>query len=155
MDPPTRDAGKRSTLQKQGALHPHPETVRAEFFQSSDFFDPRDLVQVKYEMLRRVEAEQASVSQAAEEFGLSRPTFYQTQSAFQQGGLAGLIRQKPGPRRAHKLTTQVLDFLDQIRAGQPALPYTELAQQARKRFGVQIHPRTIERVLSRRQKKRR
>ena len=155
MDPPTRDAGKRSTLLKQGALHPNPETVRAESFQNSDFFDPRDLVQVKYEMLRRVEAEQSSVSQAAEEFGLSRPTFYQTQSAFQQGGLAGLIRQKPGPRRAHKLTAQVLDFLDQTRAGQPALRYTELAQQARKRFGVEIHPRTIQRVLSRRQKKRR
>ena len=149
----TRNPDKRSTLRKQGTLHPHPEAVTAESFQNSDFFDPQDLVQVKYEMLRRVEAEQASVSQAAQEFGLSRPSFYQAQTALQQGGLAGLIRQKPGPRRAHKLTAPVLEFLEETRAAQPTLRYAELAQQARKRFGVQIHPRTIERVVSRRQKK--
>lgn len=153
MDRPTRDPDKHNTLRKQGTLHPHPDAVSAESFQNSDFFDPQDLVQVKYEMLRRVEAEQASVSQAAQEFGLSRPSFYQAQTAFQQSGLAGLIRQKPGPRRAHKLTAQVLDFLKGTRAAQPTLQYAELAQQARKRFGVQIHPRTIERVISRRQKK--
>src|SRR5882672_10224131 len=138
MDRPTRDPDKRNTLRKQGTLHPHPDAVSAESFQNSDFFDPQDLVQVKYEMLRRVEAEQASVSQAAQEFGLSRPSFYQAQAAFQQSGLAGLIRQKPGPWRARKLTAQVLDFVEETRAAHPTLRYAELARQARKRIGVRV-----------------
>ena len=69
--------------------------------------------------------------------------------------MAGLIPQKPGPHGAHKLTALVLAFLQQKRADQPELTFSQLAKQAQKKFHIQIHPRTIERVLSRRQKKRR
>src|SRR5438552_2160458 len=142
---------KRSLLRRQGVLHPHPEAVTAALFQDSGFFDPEDLLQVKYEMLRRVQAEQTTVSQASQEAGLSRPAYYQAQAGFQRGGLAGLIPQKPGPRGAHKLTAAVLAFLQQQRATEPALTFSELAAQAGKKFAMQIHPRTIERVLSQRQ----
>ena len=145
---------KRSLLRKQGVLHPHPEAVTAPLFQEGGFFDPQDLLQVKYEMLRRVQVEQTTVSQASQEAGLSRPAFYQAQASLQGSGLAGLIPQKPGPRGAHKLTAPVLAFLQQKRATQPELTFSELAQQARLEFDLQIHPRTIERVLSQRQKKR-
>ncbi|SPF51822.1 hypothetical protein SBA4_4730004 [Candidatus Sulfopaludibacter sp. SbA4] len=104
-------------------------------------------------MLRRVAAERTPVSRAAKEAGLSRPSFYQAQTALQQGGLVGLIPQKPGPRGAHKLTAPVLDFLERQRAAQPHSRYSELARQLQEKFGVPIHPRTIERMLSRRQKK--
>jgi transposase len=150
----SKDA-KRSLLRRQGVLHPHPEAVSAALFQGSSFFDPDDLVQVKYEMLRKVQAEQTPVSQAAHEAGLSRPSFYQSQAALQQSGLAGLIPQKPGPHGAHKLTAPVLDFLDRQRASQPHLKYAELALLIKAQMGVTVHPRTLERVLSRRQKKRR
>ena len=146
---------KRNLLRQQGALHPHPEAVSAALFQDSSFFDPHDLPQVKYEMLRRVEAEQFPVSQAAQEAGLSRPSFYQAQAALRRGGLAGLLRQKPGPHGAHKLTAPVLDFLDRQRARQPAPRYAELARLVQEQLGLTVHPRTIERVLSRPQKKRR
>jgi|ERR1017187_1272259 hypothetical protein len=145
---------KRSLLRKQGVLHPHPEAVTAPLFQDSGFFDPQDLIQVKYEMLRRVQVEQATVSQASQEAGLSRPAFYQAQASLQGSGLTGLIPQKPGPRSAHKLTAPVLAFLRQKRAAQPELTFSELAQEAGKQFEIQIHPRTIERVLSQPQKKR-
>jgi transposase len=146
---------KRRLLRQQGVLHSHPESVTAALFQDSSFFDPSDLIQVKYEMLRRVEAEQIPVSRAAHEAGLSRPSFYQAQAAIQQIGLAGLIPQKPGPHGAHKLTAQVLDFLDRQRASQPELKFAELARLVQEQLGVTVHRRTIERVLSRRQKKRR
>jgi len=149
----SKDA-KRSLLRQQGVLHPHPEAVTAALFQENSFFDPNDLIQVKYEMLRRVEAEQAPVSLAAHEAGLSRPSFYQAQAAIQQNGLAGLIRQKPGPHGAHKLTPAVLDFLDRQRASQPDLSYAKLARLVQEQLGITVHPRTIERVLSRLQKKR-
>ena len=92
---------KRSLLRKQGVLHPHPEAVIAPLFHNHVFFDPRDLIQVKYEMLRRVQVEHTTVSQASREAGLSRPAFYQAQASLQDSGLAGLIPQKPGPRGAH------------------------------------------------------
>jgi transposase len=150
----SKDA-KRRLLRQQGVLHPHPEAVTAALFQDSSFFDPNDLIQVKYEMLRRVEAEQIPVSRAAHEAGLSRPCFYQAQAATQQSGLVGLIPQKPGPHGAHKLTAPVLDFLDRQRASQPDLKFAELARLVQEQRGVTVHPRTLERVLSRRQKKRR
>ena len=95
MDSPKE--AKRRLHRQQGVLHPYPQSVTAALFQNSSFFDPNDLIQVKYEMLRRVQAEQTPVSQAAHEAGLSRPSFYQAQAALQQSGLAGLIPQKPGP----------------------------------------------------------
>jgi transposase len=150
----SKDA-KRRLLRQQGVLHPHPEAVTAALFQDSSFFDSSDLIQVKYEMLRRVEAEQIPVSRAAHEAGLSRPCFYQAQAALQQSGLVGLIPQKPGPHGAHKLTAQVLDFLDRQRASQPDLKFAELARLVQAQRGVTVHPRTLERVLFRRQKKRR
>jgi hypothetical protein len=78
------DQRKQQALRAHGSLNPHPETVASALFQKSDFFDPRDLVQVKYEMLRRVDAESQAISRAAQEFGFSRPSFYQAQAAFQQ-----------------------------------------------------------------------
>jgi transposase len=146
--------GKLYALRQQGTLNPHPEAVTDGLFQGSEFFDARDLVQVKYEMLRRVEVEQDAISQAAAAFGFSRPSFYQAQSGFEQAGLAGLIPRKRGPRRAHKLTPEVMDFIRRSRAAQPSLRAEELAELVRERFGVRVHPRSIERRLSRQQKKR-
>jgi len=52
-----RDPGKtlkRQALRQQGVLNPRSQDVQHELFQNSNFFDPKDLVQVKYEMLRQV-----------------------------------------------------------------------------------------------------
>ena len=68
--------GKREALARDGALNPHPEAVRDSLFVDSPFFDPADLVQVRYEMVRRHEVDGQSVSEAAASFGVSRPTFY-------------------------------------------------------------------------------
>src|SRR5215510_1647677 len=63
---------KLKTLQEQASLNPRPQAVTDPLFHQSDFFDPRDLVQVKYEMLRRVRVEGRSVRQACLDFGFSR-----------------------------------------------------------------------------------
>jgi hypothetical protein len=107
---------KSDALQERGVLNPRPERVTDELFRQSDFFDPRDLPQVKYEMLRRVQQDGLAVARAAEAFGFSRPSFYEAQAAFAAGGLPGLLPKKRGPRRAHKLTAEVMRFVDEIRA---------------------------------------
>lgn len=145
---------KRQTLRQQGTLNPRPQAVTHELFQESDFFDPDDLVQVKYEMLRQVQSESRPVSQSAQAFGLSRPSFYQAQSALAQAGLPGLLPQKRGPKEGNKLTAAVMEFLLAARAKEPSLNTEQLAEMVAQNFQVRVHPRSIERQL-RREKKRR
>ncbi|MBI4307909.1 MAG: helix-turn-helix domain-containing protein [Chloroflexi bacterium] len=145
---------KAAALRALHALNPHPEAVAdAAFVGGGDFFDPRDVVQVKYEMLRRVRAEGQAVTQAAAAFGFSRPAFYQARQSFKAEGLPGLLRQRPGPRRAHKLTEVVVAFLQQTLAQEPGLGARELARRLQAGLEVSVHPRTIERGMAQRQKR--
>jgi transposase len=148
-----KNDSKAEVLRQRRCLHPHSELVSDELFISSDFFDPRDLLQVKYEMLRRVRKDDHTISQAAANFGLSRPSFYQAQAAFEAGGLAALLPKKPGPRGAHKLSEEILEALRQMQDKVPNINTTVLAEQVRARFGVLVHPRSIERALARQKKK--
>ena len=72
---------KAAALAETRTLNPRPETVRDEQFGSSEFFDARDVVQVKYEMVRRVRVDGAPVTAAAAAFGFSRPSFYEAAAA--------------------------------------------------------------------------
>jgi transposase len=145
---------KINALRHHGSLNLHPGRVQDPLFATADFFDARDLVQVKYEMVRRVRVDGQPVSRSAAAFGFSRPALYQAQAAVARGGLAALVPKKPGPRRAHKLSPEVVDFLDRARTADPALRPPELARRVRARFGRTVHPRSVERALARRGKKR-
>jgi transposase len=151
---PRKADPKIEALRRHGALNPHPDDVTDPLFESSDFFDARDLVQVKYEMLRRVQIEQRSISESAAAFGFSRPSFYQAQASFQFAGLSGLLPKKPGPRRSHKLSADVVEFLEQLQRDEPSLRSPELADRVLDGFGRKVHPRSIERALARQKKKR-
>ena len=153
MITPTKGA-KLTSLREEGTLHAHPEDVHDGLFQESEFFDPHDLVQVKYEMLRRVEKDKSPITEATAAFGFSRPSFYLAQSAFQRGGLGGLVPLKRGPKGAFKLTDEVLEFVNALLAGDPSLRTVELVEKVRERFALRVHRRTIERALIRSQKKR-
>jgi hypothetical protein len=153
-DDPTRRS-KRDALKRHGTLNPHPDVVTDPLFQTGEFFDPGDLVQVKYEMLRRVRVDKHPVSQSASAFGFSRPTYYQAEADFQRDGLMGLLPEKRGPRQGHKLTPDVLDFAAQLRASDPSVRPPALAGAIQKRFAITAHPRSIERALGRQEKKRR
>jgi transposase len=148
-----RDA-KAEALRAQGTLHPRPQDVRDPLFASHEFFDPRDLVQVKYEMLRRVNVDGQPVAGTADTFGCSRPTFYQTQAVFHTQGIAGLVPRKRGPHGAHKVTEAVLEFVAAQRAADPALTGRALLARIHEHFGLAIHRRSLERALRRQEKKR-
>ena len=141
---------KVEALRAARTLNPHPEVVRDEQFGSSGVFDARDLVQVKYEMVRRVQVDGASVVGAAAAFGFSRPSYYEAAAALARDGLPGLVPAKPGPRRGHKLTDEVLDHAETLLAANAALRPADLVEPLATRFGVRVHPRSIERALARR-----
>ena len=149
----TRKNDKAENLRKNGTLNRRPERVHDPLFLSDPFFDPRDLVQVRYEMLRRVHREGQSVSESAQSFGVSRPTWYHAARAFEENGLAGLVPERPGPRRAHKLDDTVIKALIEARRSTPAVTTAELVALVRRRFGITVHRRSLERALKRAQKK--
>jgi transposase len=151
MPPPLDSKGE--SLRQQGVLNPHPQKVADPLFLRGEFFDPRDLVQVKYEMLRRVRVDGAAVTEVTQAFGFSRPVFYQAQALFHRAGLPGLIPQRPGPRRAHKLSELIVDFLLQHQLRDPLLRTPALSELVREHFDLVVHPRSIERALERRRKK--
>jgi transposase len=144
---------KITALRQQGVLNPRPLEIVDAAFQDSNFFDRNDLLQVKYEMLRRVRVEGWSVSSAAESFGFSRPAFYQAQASYSSAGLPGLIPQRPGPRQAHKLSEEVVDYLLEQILADSSLRMPALSRLLRRRFDLAVHPRSIERALERRRKK--
>jgi transposase len=145
---------KVMALRRHHALNPRAQAVSDPAFTSSnDFFDARDLIQVKYEMLRRVNEDGEPVTQAAADFGFSRPSFYQAQAVFEAEGLPGLLPQRPGPKRAHKLSEEVVDRLEQALKTDPSLNSAQLAQQLEEELGLRVHRRSVERAHSRRLKK--
>lgn len=150
-----RTDDKVEELVASRTLNPHPETVSDPAFAASPFFDARDLVQVKYEMVRRVESEGAKVAPTAAAFGVSRQSLYTAAAALTDRGLAGLLPAKPGPRGATKLTDAVLDHLEALRRVDPGLRPAALAAAVGQQFGVAVHPRSVERALARREATRR
>jgi transposase len=146
---------KADALRRRGVLNRNPERVTDALFQEDEFFDARDLVQVKYEMLRHVRTEGETVTEAAKAFGTSRFSFYKAQEAFQEEGLPGLVSKKPGPRTRHKITGEVQAFLEDRLRKDPSLHSRELVELVRERFGITVHRRTIERALGGAKKKRR
>src|SRR6266567_1937844 len=140
---------KVTALRESRCLNPHPEQVTDEAFGAGDFFDARDMVQVKYEMVRRVTAGGAPVTAAAAAFGYSRPSYHQAAAALAGSGLEGLVPARPGPRGGHKLTEQILAWAEQRLAADPALKPAGLAGPIAGEFGVRVHPRSIERALAR------
>jgi transposase len=147
---------KVAALRETRSLNPRPEAVTDERFtspESADFFDPRDLAQVKYEMVRAVRCEHLPVTAAAAGFGLSRQSYYQAAAALDAGGLPALAAAKPGPKGGHKLTDEVCAFAEEQLAADPGLRPKDLTGPIADAFGVRVHPRSIERALARRRRR--
>ncbi len=140
---------KVEALRAERSLNARPEAVTDPGFLGSEFFDARDLVQVKYEMVRRVSVHGDAVSRSVAAFGFSRPSFYEAAAALEANGLAGLVPARPGPRRAHKLNDEVVVFASELLATDPSLRSADLADAIDRRFGVRVHPRSVERALAR------
>src|SRR5213080_3086780 len=144
---------KVTALRESRCLNPHPEQVTDEAFLAADFFDARDAVQVKYEMVRRVRVDGAPVTATAAAFGYSRPAYYQAAAALAESGLDGLVPARPGPRGGHKLTGEILAWAEQQRAADPGLRPASLADPIAAEFGARVHPRPVERALARRRER--
>jgi len=146
------DARKQALLQN-GTLNKNADKVTDSKFRNMAFFDPSDLLQVKYEMLRSAQKEGTSILKASQTFGFSRITFYKINKVFKENGLAGLLPQKKGPRRAHKLTGEIMEFVSQLVEQKPDIKSSQIRQKIKDRFNLSVHKRSIERAIDRSKKK--
>jgi len=144
---------KATALRAASVLHPHPEDVQDPAFATGPFFDARDRVQVKYEMLRRQQVDGQPVTAVATAFGVSRQAFYTAQAAFTTQGLPGLLPRPRGPQRRHKCTPAIVAFARQWRAEHRRARAAEVAAAVQAAFGVTLHPRSLLRALARPEKK--
>jgi transposase len=144
---------KREALAQDGALNPRPEAVRDPLFAVNPFFDARDLVQVRYEMVRRHQADGVAIGDVAAAFGVSRPTYYKARNALQSAGLAGLLPGKRGPKGGHKVSAEVIAFVNELKAENPELTTSQCLDAIEERFSVRVHRRSLERALARKKKR--
>lgn len=145
---------KTLALKRAGTLNPRPDSVSDTLFKENPFFDPKDLLQVRYEMLRRRNVEGASIVDVAATFGVSRPTVYQAHAAFLEAGLSGLLPQHRGPKEGHKLSTEVIEYVRALRAVEPKLTTTACVHAVQEKFSITIHRRSLERALTSKKKPR-
>ena len=148
-----RTGPKEAALAAARCLNPHPEQVTDPEFLASDFFDARDAVQVKYEMVRKVKAAAPRSPTAAAAFGYSRPSYYEAAAALEAPGWRGWCRPGPGRAAGHKLTEEILAWAEEQLAADPALRPAQLPARIEEAFGVRVHPRSVEKALARRRER--
>ena len=136
---------KKECLIENGTYNKNHERVKDARFAEGGFFDPMDIAQVKYEMLKEVEQNGASVTDAAEDFGFSRTAFYSIKDAFNKHGIKGLIPEKPGPRKPHKLTPEYQELIEGWISQSPGISSSELAKRVNESGADNVSKRTIER----------
>ena len=139
---------RRKALQRAGVLHARADRVGSPLFERIPFFDPEDKLQVKYEMLRTHHADHLPISRAAQMFGYSRQAYYQIQEAFEEEGVAGLLEKKRGRKGPTKCTPQVVAFLLQEQRANPGLSGRELAERLLEQRGIEVHRRTVEKLVA-------
>jgi len=136
---------KHDELRKNGSFNHRADSVSAEIFQKAPFFDPYDLIQVKYEMLRAVEKDQRDVTSTSETFGFSRISFYQIKKEFDVNGIAGLIPKKRGPKGSRKLSGDDVIFAKSLVGTHTKM---QILKRLREERGVEVSKRTLERQLA-------
>jgi transposase len=138
---------KDETLKRNGSFNKNHENVSAGIFNTTPFFDKRDIVQVKYEMIRAASKKEGSITEIADLYGFSRKSYYQISKAFETDGLCALLPKKTGPKGASKLNPDVMEFIDSFIASHKNAKSKEISAALEIEKGIKVHPRTIYRHL--------
>ena len=140
---------KHAHLRKSGTLNPHPERIFDPLFSNSSFFDSRDLLQVRYEMIR-AHTSATTLKEIATRFGVSIATCVCLKRDYRKGGLQALVPRRRGPQGPHKITLEMVEFAENYRAVHGPTSVRKLAALINEQFEVHIHFSGLHRALSNR-----
>ena len=138
---------KADFLRGEGLLNPRPERVTHPLFASLPFFDPLDLPQVRYEMLRAARVENLSVTQACRLLGYSREYFYRLERAFKKRGYVALLGAPRGRRPLLALNPEIVTFIVHRKVEQPQVSGEQLRKEILHLYKVKCSRRTVERII--------
>lgn len=138
---------KKKFLEQEGLLNPKPQRVSHPFFETLDFFDPLDLPQVRYEMIRAGRVENISVAESCKLFGFSREYFYKLERTFMARGYVALLGSTMGRRPIIALNQEVVNFIVHRKIEEPKLSGENLRQEIRRLYNVVCSRRTVERIV--------
>ena len=140
------NTNKTKTLIENGSYNKNADSVNDLKFKSNPYFDPHDLVQVKYEMLRSVKTDGLNVSNASNQFGFSRTAYYKIEKRFNDAGVDGLCTQKTGPKLPSKITSDIEEYVTQLKEDNPGITNDDIVEKIKSEKGVSIHKRSLQRV---------
>jgi len=141
---------KQEILLKNRTFNRNYGKVTEKRFTSDEFYDPQDLVQVKYEMLRTANESKRSINEISGKFGFSRAAFYKIKASYEKEGISAFILNNSGSKKARKLTVEYQDFIDSYLMQNPNVSSGEIATILKQERGLNISKRTVERYRSRR-----
>ncbi|MBA7704643.1 hypothetical protein ES703_113460 [subsurface metagenome] len=99
-------------------------------------------------MLRAVQVKGYSIAEVAKAFGYSRETYYTVAHDFELEGCVGLLDQAQGRRQPEKLQTEIVEYIlsERYKDSKNNSGY-RLSEKIYNRFHINIHPRTIYKLL--------
>lgn len=138
---------KNKFLDKEGLLNKKPDRISHSLFKTHEFFDPFDLLQVRYEMLRSVKVDGCSVAKACRTFGFSREYYYKLGRMFTERGFVGLLGAPSGRRPLIALNQELVNFIIHKKLEEPKLSGDNICKQIKKNYHVKCSTRTVERII--------
>lgn len=134
-------------LSSEGLINPKPDRVKHQLFQLNNFFDPNDLPQVRYELIRSARVENYSVSQACRIFGFSREYFYKFERSFMERGFVAMLGSHKGRRPLLALNNEIVNLIIYRKLDNPNLSGEDLRKEILNLYKVDCSRRTVERVI--------
>jgi hypothetical protein len=138
---------KSQFLKKEKLINLRPERVIHPLFQKTEFFDPLDLPQVRYELLRSARSEELSIAGACRQFGFSREYFYQLDRTFMERGFVSILGSPMGRRPIIALNQEIVNFIIQRKIQNSNLSGEDLRHEVHKNYNVECSRRSIERIV--------
>lgn len=139
---------KKDILIKNGTYNKNHDKVQKKAFQEDEFYDPMDVVQVRYEMIKDASGGGRAIEQVTSEYGYSRASYYHIMDNFKKGGMLALVPEKTGPKTARKLTDDLREYVTKYIEANPSASSSKIASEIQRNKGIAISKRTIERFRS-------
>lgn len=111
------------------------------------FIDAEDKVTRKLAMLVQGQCLGVSAEEAAQNFGFSRPRYYQVKKLFEEQGNKGLVDSKRGPKQKHVCNETVVGQVRRHRYLDPEASSDVIAQKLRQ-TGLNVSKRSVERIIT-------
>ena len=138
---------KEDRLKASNTFNPDYDKISDPKFSIDSIMDPRDLLQVRYELVRSVEYDNTPITHAAEEYGVSERTARRYIQSMKAGGLSALIPGKSGPSGPSVLKQEVCDFIDAYVASHPRASGKKVCDAIAQSMNISVGQRTVERYL--------